>query len=400
MENDQRRRFPSTRSLVHTNGNYGYRLPSSTQRSILPILGSDRSGSFSRPATPDLLPISQVVAKRSGIPSIAISNASDDEECPHLDMKADSDTSFGLNVNSRILSPHRRPGDGTPSSLASSKKKTYHLLSLRKDKDDEKQPQDERLQPPLDDSSPLLEPSTWKRRAASMPEPGSKTSANTNMDMWHRADSHAARFCHASGSPPIVDFTRFEDRYRGSSRDYDGLLAVSNGHMSRIGMGKGASSFHFGGSKSRRCSDQNVGETKSPLDSEVMGRDLCIHADWKISEPIGKSDDAETQEGRYSGVEITDSGGRTGGTIIPASKRKPDPGLIISSLRNILGDLVDFREYFDMGDLARTHEVDRSDFAAKIKSVDVGHRNSMSRDQPRSESMLRYLWNEMTLVVR
>jgi len=32
-----------------------------------------------------------------------------------------------------------------------------------------------------------------------------------------------------SGRPPIVDFTRFEDRYQSPSNDYDALFSVSKG---------------------------------------------------------------------------------------------------------------------------------------------------------------------------
>ena len=48
-------------------------------------------------------------------------------------------------------------------------------------------------------------------------------------EMVQYADAVATRSYLASGSPPIVDFMRFEHRYRSPSNDYDALFSVPRG---------------------------------------------------------------------------------------------------------------------------------------------------------------------------
>lgn len=397
MENDKRTKLPSTSSFASARpGNHASRLPSSTQRSVLSIPYSERPGSPSNPAMLDPSPTPQVRARQSRIPSIAISHASDSEEDLHLnssDMKMGFGKGLGLGFNTRISSAQHHPGDGTPGSMFASslKRKTNQFRSLGQDKEcDGDKLRDECLQPPLHNSSPSLGASTWKRRAASMPEPSSKTLENAQM-----GDSFASRSCLASGSPPIVDFTRFEDRYRGSGRDYDGLLTASRESRSGTGKRKDSPSFRFGGSKSR---DQYVGDAKIPTNG-IVRRDSDVNIALKLCGPIGDLDGAGMREGGRGGVEMINGGGGSGSTI-PASERKPDPRLVIDSLCNVLGEMANVRDFLDVDDLAKMHEDDRRDFGAKLRSREVGYKTSTGRDEVRSESTLYCVWSGVTSVAR
>jgi len=402
MENDKRTKLPSSSSFASARpGNNGARLPSSTQRSALSIPYSERPGSPSSPAMLGPSPTPQVRARRSRIPSISISHASDSEGDLHLnssDMKMGFGKGLGLGFDTRLSSAHHHPGDadGAFGSMfaSSSKRKMNQFLSLRQDRecDGDKQFRDE-----CHDSSHFLGASTWKRRAASMPEPSSKTLENAQMDIWHQGDSFAPRSCLASGSPPIVDFTRFEDRYRGSGRDYDGLLTASRESRSDAGKGKDSPSFRFGGSKGRIQSDQYVGDAKIPTNS-IEGHDSDVKMTSKIYGPIGNLDGARMRESGCGGVEMINGG--VDGSTIPASERKPDPRLVVDSLYNVLGTMANVRQFLDVDDLAKMHEDDRKDFGAKLRSREVGHKSSTCRDEVRSESNNYCVWCEMTFVAR
>jgi hypothetical protein len=287
--------------------------------------------------------ITEGIKRDAGIPSIEIS----DDRGPGADpFKAKDDQSAGprFGLYAQTSSPNRHHREGFPSSkLAALKKKTYHVLSLRHDKDDTKGREDDDglLKAPLTDLAGLSGSPTWKRRAVSMPEPN--VQKHGRMDMLHHTDPVAARSYLASGSPPIVDFTRFEDRYRSPSSDYDALLSVSRGR-------------------------KNHNERKVMSSFALSGSDVTNKRTSKGGSYT------ENGCGNFGGGEemARNSSGRN--ALHPATERKPDPLLIMDALENA-SEMVNIRGLLSMDELSKIHRVDQENFESRKREGETGRKS-------------------------
>uniref|UniRef100_A0A8H8CQH4 Rho-GAP domain-containing protein n=1 Tax=Psilocybe cubensis TaxID=181762 RepID=A0A8H8CQH4_PSICU len=123
----------------------------------------------------------------------------------------------------------------------------------------------------------------------------------------------------ASSSPPLVDFTHFEDMYRGPRIGaFEGLVPYRNRSKTRNGLRSSS-----GGEKSSL--------TDKPRPVTMDGRSTA-----SLSVP--------------------------GTSTLPASARKPDPRLIIASLRDILGTSYRVEDYLNSFELLAAHQLDQLDF--------------------------------------
>ncbi|KIM42350.1 hypothetical protein M413DRAFT_132106 [Hebeloma cylindrosporum] len=199
------------------------------------------------------------------------------------------------------------PGTHT-SALGALKKTAYHMLS--KTTGTTHPVHERRPSPP---KSPLA-PEPNGRRYASMPHPlPSAIQAQIDIDNDRRA--------RGIGSPPIVDFTRFEDTYRGPrSGNYEGLIA------SRTSKAGGTRSSSIGiqpAALKTTAPTVHFGDTYGKMDTASSGSDMAPH---------------------------------------PAAQRKPDPRLILSALKDILGSEREIGEYLDAHELLALHQLDQLDF--------------------------------------
>jgi hypothetical protein len=121
---------------------------------------------------------------------------------------------------------------------------------------------------------------------------------------------------HARGiaSPPIVDFTRFEDTYRGPrGGNYEGLIAT----------------------RKAKAGDKYGGMRNSSIGVKPASK-KTIHFD----ETYGTESDVAPH---------------------PAAQRKPDPRFVLAALKDILGLERETDEYLDGHELA-LHQLDQLDF--------------------------------------
>ncbi|KAF8873608.1 hypothetical protein CPB84DRAFT_1798280 [Gymnopilus junonius] len=147
---------------------------------------------------------------------------------------------------------------------------------------------------------PPGEPSSSRPRFASMPQPlPSEFQAQLGIDR--------TRIFRGPASPPLVDFTRFEDTYRAPrTGNFEGLMASTS-------------------------------SSSSGLKSAFKPNDALLAA---------SSSDSEASPD-------------------PAAKRKPDPRLLLSSLSDILGASQEVDEHLDMHELLAAHQLDQLDFEAR-----------------------------------
>ena len=116
-------------------------------------------------------------------------------------------------------------------------------------------------------------------------------------------------------SPPIVDFTRFEDTYRGPrSGNYEGLIAT----------------------RKAKAGDKYGGMRSSSIGVKPASK-KTIH----FEETSGPESDVAPH---------------------PAAQRKPDPRLVLAALKDILGSERETNEYLDGHELLALHQLDQLDF--------------------------------------
>ena len=278
----------------------------------------------------------QAAKRQSGIPTISISTSKDGTESYAKEWSS-------AGQKPRTPTSNRYVKESTPGSKLASmlKKKTYQALSLghAREKDTNAE-QDTLLKPPGYDSV-----SSWntafKRRVASMPEPVSQP--QSGKDVWPHADPLAAR-TNFTGSPPIVDFTRFEDRYRSSSRgDYDGLLAFSPGQ--------------------RRGND---GDSRLRYSAAWNGQSKWDHTKNRGT-AFGDDMASASKENSLERDTHMKSGVIQASTVHPSSERKLHPLLVIDSLAVIFGGTVDIRRFFNLDELLMIHEMNQKDLEAMTR---------------------------------
>ena len=195
------------------------------------------------------------------------------------------------------------PSGGT-SALGALKKTAYQMLS-KTTGTASPAAHDRRPSPPKSPSDPEQ---ASHRRFASMPHPlPSAIQTQIDIDNDRRARGIA--------SPPIVDFTRFEDTYRGPrSGNYEGLIATR----------KTKAGDKYGGMRSSSTGVKPA--SKKPVHSdETFGIKLDM-------------------------------------TPHPAAQRKPDPRLVLAALKDILGSEREIDEYLDGHELLALHQLDQLDF--------------------------------------
>ncbi|KAF4615756.1 hypothetical protein D9613_012427 [Agrocybe pediades] len=178
--------------------------------------------------------------------------------------------------------------------------------------------------------------SSQKRRFVSMPQPlPSTTPLHNDAHYHHHHSRHPTRGVGGLASPPIIDFTRFEDLYRGPrDQNFEGLIArrTTRTKNGRHGM---------------RSSSSGV---KPALKTETPAR---------IGHPGGSSMSRTRTCGASS------SGRNVPPTPQAASERKPDPRLLFSAVDGVLmsnGSGVDLRDYLDKDELLAAHQLDQLDF--------------------------------------
>ena len=275
----------------------------------------------------------------TGVPTIEVSDLGDDRGIkPYA--KDDNRPSARVAVNS--LSPSPNPHPFSTSRLTALKKKTYHVLSLAHGDKHE----DGLLKTDVAGTSSVSP--AEKRRAVSMPAPNHQQ--QTHMDgLPHRADPDFARGYLASGSPPLVDFTRFEDRYRSPSSDYNGLITISNGNKSPKAMSLNGSEV-----------DNDV---FARIGNEIVG---------------GPSEMLRNSSGRD--------------VLYPANERKPDPRLIIDALESS-SDAAYIRCLLDVDDIMRIHNADQQDLHLRERNIERGRKNAVATT--RSEFLLNLVLRTM-----
>jgi len=288
------------------------------------------------------------IKRHNGIPTIAISDPEDDRSPETSPFKSTDDSIAGprFDLYGRTLSPSRHARDGfSCSKITSLKKKTYHVLSLGHEKGSDK---GGLLKTPLTDRLSSGSP-IWKRRAASMPF--SKLQKRTQWDVLHHTDPVAPGHYLAPGSPPIVDFTKFEDRYRSPSSDYDSMLSVSEGKNKR----KALSLF----SSNRSGKPDNVFANKA----------------WKTAKQGIITDNGF---GMGMGIDemVRNSSDRS--VLYPATERKPDPRLIMDAIANA-SEVVDTREQLNVEDLSRTYDADQEDFEVRAREAETGRKSKSGK---------------------
>ncbi|KAF9553749.1 hypothetical protein CPC08DRAFT_713479 [Agrocybe pediades] len=191
-----------------------------------------------------------------------------------------------------------------------------------------------------DESTPTAS-SSQKRRFVSMPQPLPSTTPLYNDAHYyhhhhhHHHSRHPTRGVGGLASPPIIDFTRFEDLYRGPrDQNFEGLIArrTTRTKNGRHGM---------------RSSSSGV---KPALKTETPAR---------IGHPGGSSMSRTRTCGASS------SGRNVPPTPQAASERKPDPRLLFSAVDGVLmsnGSGVDLRDYLNKDELLAAHQLDQLDF--------------------------------------
>jgi len=240
-------------------------------------------------------------------------------------------------------------GSTTASSSASTtkkvatslKKSAYHVLAIKP-----------HHHPPPTPDTQLLHPPDHHGRLRSASTPNSPTSHNDGLtqaqiDIEHDRIAQQLRLrasnSRGSGndlqySPPIVDFTRFEDKYRGPTRGEFGLGAVE-----RTGQG---------GSRVRMRSSTETGRDVSRPGVRRRDGGRGFGAGGSRFVEAGASSDGRVDQGLKPALKKRAKNNNLGYEDLPNStlrlQRKSNVGLIVSSLEDVLGDDVDVKAHLDV----------------------------------------------------
>ncbi|KJA19164.1 hypothetical protein HYPSUDRAFT_89487 [Hypholoma sublateritium FD-334 SS-4] len=218
------------------------------------------------PLSGDPSPRNPRIHRQTGIPSISRPRTHTTSGIPESSQAKDGAT-----------------GIGKATAFGSLKKTAYHLLNKTSDVSDSALPRPRISSMPSQKQIPLLD-------------------TQVAMDTSHTQRTSVA-------SPPVIDFTNFEDNYREPrAGDFDGTM------------------------KSRTTR------------KVISGRNGAIESACKGS-PIFVNDKVPVS-----------------GTPLPASSRKPDPRLILSSLESILGVETSIAKYLNAHELLAMHQLDQVDF--------------------------------------
>ncbi|PPQ71663.1 hypothetical protein CVT26_010582 [Gymnopilus dilepis] len=196
------------------------------------------------------------------------------------------------------------------------KKQSYSLLSVAN---------------PSPQPSPGLTPAS-RRRFVSMPQALPSEGPT-------RVDIDSDRLSRAMASPPLVDFTQFEDTYRGPrTGNFEGLMASTS--RSRSGMRSSSSGIRLP-SRAREPSPATAS------------------ADTNSAEP---------------------------GASLASVHRKPDPRLILEALRDVLGSAQTVEDRLDALEHRNAHQLDQQAFGerqrAKTLLLEVGKVDVQDRQGP------------------
>jgi hypothetical protein len=186
---------------------------------------------------------------------------------------------------------------------------------------------DRRPEPPKSPSDPE-QPS--RRRFASMPHPlPSAIQAQIDIDNDRRARGIA--------SPPIVDFTRFEDTYRGPrGGNYEELIAT----------------------RKAKAGDKYGGMRRSSIGVKPASKEAIY-----FDETSGTESDVAPH---------------------PAAQRKPDPRLVLAALKDIFDLEPETQEYLDGHKLLALHQLDQLDFEERDVVMADFQRTGKSQIQGRN----------------
>jgi len=182
--------------------------------------------------------------------------------------------------------------------------------------------------------------------------PLSKLQKRTQWDFLHHADPRPYL---APGSPPIVDFTKFEDRYRSGSHsgDYDSIISVSKGEK-----------------------NENGRKTVSLFSSNRSGKpgNVFVNKAWKNSKQ-GDTDNGCSDSKTAQTIGIDEILCNSSDKILhPANERKPDPRLIMDAIENA-SEMVDVRRLLNMDDLLRKYDADQEDFELRAREGEKGRKS-------------------------
>jgi len=229
----------------------------------------------------------------------------------------------------------------TPKKVAASlKKSAYHVLAIKP-----------RHPPPTPDTQLLHPPDHHGRlRSASTPNPPTShndglTQAQIDIEHDRIAQQLRLRASNSRGSgndlqysPPIVDFTRFEDKYRGPTRGEFGL-----GTGGRTGQG---------GSRVRmRSSTETGGDVSRPgVRRRDGGRGFGAGGSRFVE--AGASSNGRIDQGLKPALKKRAQDDNLGYEDLPNltlhPQQKVNVGLIVSSLEDVLGDDVDVKAHLDV----------------------------------------------------
>ncbi|CAA7269869.1 unnamed protein product [Cyclocybe aegerita] len=261
------------------------------------------------------------------------------------------------------LSSSPSPGSAqlqTPTPLApisTSKKASYALLSVS--------------------PTPAHAHDPAERRAVSTPDPPDRPDFYKNINEYKHT---------GASSPPLVDFTRFEDTYRPPrERRFEGLLAVSSmrsgfGLSEGLGLGpreRGEMRSVSGGAVLMGNDGQRGGVGRQGLKSAL--KHPAPREDFSFGTPMQSSG-------------ATGAGGPTitvSEPPLPASARKPDPRLVLDTLEELfaLHDQTAGEKalgHLDAYELLGAHQLDLMDFEERerIRGARMtGQQTSLARNK-------------------
>ncbi|PPR04254.1 hypothetical protein CVT24_013345 [Panaeolus cyanescens] len=270
---------------------------------------------------------------------------------------------------------HSSLHDTVSGKLGALKRTAYHMLSKSTHsphhRDDqtskiinapaEERPGEDQTEQHAIDIDPYRHPHlpsnpTGRRRFASMPQP---LPSSTDADYEDLATQHIgmSAFSGVSKSPPIIDFTRFEDTYRGPRNgNFEGLLARKTSGWK--GQGSGIAS------KPSKDSGSRMASTASSKNNRRSSRgDSLRHA------PSTSMTMRNTPSSLSTGLSKDESYFNVAPQ--PASSRKPDPRSILVAVKEVEDDISrglqlprarEIDSYFRTRELLEMHYLDQVDF--------------------------------------